>query len=408
MKKRVIILTGVFIFIFQFAVYAQGFQNEEIQVGSKLSPLIQPHSSGEEFYIDIEVQNVSDLFGISFRLNFPSEYLEAISSEHGAFLGSQIIFYNNISNENGTVSVGISKTGSQSGSSGSGILARIKLKDKASVPDGTIISITLTEVTANDPTGNSIGIMAVDASYVVNSSSSYIMVAVGDHQLHEEFDIRVNVENVYDLFGVSFKLNFPADKLEILSTEKGDFLGSSVIYYDNIDNGNGTVSIGISKTGSQAGSNGTGTLAKIIAKEKGSVVGGTEISINITELTAVDNAGNSISLVGHEASYIVTLVESELFPKAESFQLFPNYPNPFNPSTTITYSLPRSGQVYLQLYDLRGCLVKSLVNGAQEPGMHSVQWDATNDNGEHVASGVYICHLRAGTTERSIKIIYTK
>ncbi len=78
-----------------------------------------------------------------------------------------------------------------------------------------------------------------------------------------------------------------------------------------------------------------------------------------------------------------------------SFQLARNYPNPFNPTTTISYTLPARQNVSLVIYNLKGEVVKSLVDGTMSEGTHAVQWDATNQLGQKVTSGIYIYLLRS-------------
>jgi len=84
-----------------------------------------------------------------------------------------------------------------------------------------------------------------------------------------------------------------------------------------------------------------------------------------------------------------------LVPRA--FSLAQNYPNPFNPSTTIRYQLEASRVVRLDIFNLLGQRVRTLVDAPQEAGVHSVRWDGRNEAGEAVASGVYVYRLRAGS-----------
>jgi hypothetical protein len=82
----------------------------------------------------------------------------------------------------------------------------------------------------------------------------------------------------------------------------------------------------------------------------------------------------------------------------KSFSLSQNYPNPFNPSTAISFNVPGSAamiQVTLTIYDIRGKRVKTLVDSPVKPGVHEVHWDARNDGGEQVPSGVYLYVLKA-------------
>ncbi len=78
------------------------------------------------------------------------------------------------------------------------------------------------------------------------------------------------------------------------------------------------------------------------------------------------------------------------------FALAPNFPNPFNPATTIRYQLAEAVPVQLQIFNIRGQLVRTLVNRVQSPGFYSVQWDGRDDSGNPVASGKYIYRLQAG------------
>ncbi len=79
-----------------------------------------------------------------------------------------------------------------------------------------------------------------------------------------------------------------------------------------------------------------------------------------------------------------------------NFQLEQNFPNPFNPSTTIRYQLEKNVPVKLSVFDVLGRTIKTLVNEAQGAGSYEVNWDATDNNGQAVSSGVYLYKLEAG------------
>jgi hypothetical protein len=81
-----------------------------------------------------------------------------------------------------------------------------------------------------------------------------------------------------------------------------------------------------------------------------------------------------------------------------------NSPNPFNPSTTISFYLPSRGVVALSVYDVTGSLVARLVNEERSAGRHSVLWNGTNQSGERVSSGIYFCRLQAGKEIRLRKM----
>ena len=85
------------------------------------------------------------------------------------------------------------------------------------------------------------------------------------------------------------------------------------------------------------------------------------------------------------------------------YALFPNFPNPFNPSTTIRYSLQKTSLVRLEVYNVLGERVAVLVNQKQGAGLHRVQWDA-----RHLPSGIYFCRLRAGEFQAVHRMLLMK
>jgi hypothetical protein len=95
------------------------------------------------------------------------------------------------------------------------------------------------------------------------------------------------------------------------------------------------------------------------------------------------------------------------------FSLSQNYPNPFNPSTTITYTVPSVGtslmkSLQLKIYDILGREIIMLVDGVQSPGIHTIEWDAKNAQGQRVGSGVYFYRLAAGKNLLVKKLVLMK
>ncbi|MCG8603770.1 DNRLRE domain-containing protein, partial [bacterium] len=90
------------------------------------------------------------------------------------------------------------------------------------------------------------------------------------------------------------------------------------------------------------------------------------------------------------------------------FQLFQNFPNPFNLGTRITFNVPSKSKVSLKIYNLRGELVRTLVNEEREPGLQTVSWNGSNESGITVASGVYVYRLSAGNFEDTRKLTLVK
>ncbi len=89
----------------------------------------------------------------------------------------------------------------------------------------------------------------------------------------------------------------------------------------------------------------------------------------------------------------------------EGYQLFQNYPNPFNPVTIIRYDLPKASKVILNIYNILGQEVRTLVKETQPAGQWSIVWDGSYDDGKPVSSGVYIYRLTAGNFVQSHKML---
>ena len=86
-----------------------------------------------------------------------------------------------------------------------------------------------------------------------------------------------------------------------------------------------------------------------------------------------------------------------------AFALADNFPNPFNPATTIKYALPQAADVELTVYNVLGQPVRTLVAEHQSAGRYAVEWDATDDSGHSLSSGIYFYRLQAGGEFREVK-----
>jgi len=92
----------------------------------------------------------------------------------------------------------------------------------------------------------------------------------------------------------------------------------------------------------------------------------------------------------------------------ETFTLEQNYPNPFNPETQISFTLPELEVVQLDIFNLKGQLVRTLVNCEMQAGRHAVRWDGKDSAGNQVAGGIYLSILRAGEYEAHRKMTLLK
>jgi len=121
-----------------------------------------------------------------------------------------------------------------------------------------------------------------------------------------------------------------------------------------------------------------------------------EEGIELTSIEAVDPYGRPLT---------VTTTAKAL---PEEFTLNPNYPNPFNPQTNISFALPIDSRVSLKIYNLSGQLVKTLLDNNLSAGTYTVTWDGTNSSEERVASGIYFYKLTAGNYSQTRKMCLVK
>lgn len=105
----------------------------------------------------------------------------------------------------------------------------------------------------------------------------------------------------------------------------------------------------------------------------------------------------------YEVRYSGEVASSELVPAR--FALYPNMPNPFNPTTRILFDLPAQSLVDLEIYDVRGRLVRTLHQGSLPAGRHVYTWDGTDHRDRGVGSGVYFYRLDAGSNTKTRKMI---
>jgi len=122
------------------------------------------------------------------------------------------------------------------------------------------------------------------------------------------------------------------------------------------------------------------------------------ITSNIHSWVRIDNVNLSISDVTSEKTHPKKSVP-------DMFRLSQNYPNPFNASTEIEFQLKREGQVTMEILNVLGENIHTLLNGRMEAGVHKIKWKTENDSGESVPSGVYVYRIQIHDSENYISDI---
>ncbi|MCH7774457.1 MAG: T9SS type A sorting domain-containing protein, partial [Bacteroidetes bacterium] len=106
-----------------------------------------------------------------------------------------------------------------------------------------------------------------------------------------------------------------------------------------------------------------------------------------------------------ETFQFVGVEDGPLAQVPSGYSLGQNYPNPFNPSTTIAYDVPAASNVSINIYDMLGRNVITLVNEQKNAGSYTVEWNGKNSSGIQVTSGIYFYRLEAGQSAITKKML---
>ncbi|KAA3598429.1 MAG: T9SS C-terminal target domain-containing protein [Calditrichaeota bacterium] len=134
---------------------------------------------------------------------------------------------------------------------------------------------------------------------------------------------------------------------------------------------------------------------------------------NIDYLNFVSSNGYAFSKKGDlfyrfDLNQVITSIDSEKLQIPTKFSLSQNYPNPFNPTTRIEFAIPQVSNVQLQIFNVKGRLVKELANSKMNVGFYNFDWNGTDSNGTKVSSGIYFYKLETEGFIQTKKMILLK
>jgi len=111
----------------------------------------------------------------------------------------------------------------------------------------------------------------------------------------------------------------------------------------------------------------------------------------------IENVGMRLFTYIYKADFTVDVVEPE--PSPEKFQIYPNYPNPFNPTTNIKFEISEQSNVSIKVYNVLGKGITTLLEKEISPGNYSINWEAKDSNGQLLPSGVYLIRFNAENSD---------
>jgi hypothetical protein len=185
---------------------------------------------------------------------------------------------------------------------------------------------------------------------------------------------------------------------ELVNVAPGSLVANrSDIFFGTLPSAKGTADICIAALG---------TDAPLLAKATGEIarftVGQSEqpavVSFKAVDLRNLDNKKTDV--------VVADKYEKPFVPKATA--LMQNFPNPFNPTTVLTYDMASAGQVTIQVFNVSGRLVRTLLEARKDIGRHSVAWDGKDANGSSVPSGIYFCRMKTSNFDATRKMILVR
>ncbi|MFC1490537.1 FlgD immunoglobulin-like domain containing protein [Candidatus Latescibacterota bacterium] len=214
----------------------------------------------------------------------------------------------------------------------------------------------------------------------------------------QTYTFQVVINDAVNVKGYDVRMDLDQSALSFVSIAKGDFVTASSNTFA-INTGD-TVGLVNTVYGPSAYS-GNGVLAEVTFKALTDGVFTSDM-LGISQATVVDNLYRSFELMSVDAP---TGISTDI---PVEFVLNQNFPNPFNPTTTVSFSIPRSSNVEINIYNVLGRHVTTLASGMYEPGNHSIVWDATDMSGNQVSNGMYFCTINAADFHSTSKMMFMK
>ena len=214
-------------------------------------------------------------------------------------------------------------------------------------------------------------------------------------RIGEELTVAVDLADFVEVKGYGFSVNYDPTVLEFVrAAHDANLLGEGQLATPQVANkADGTVAIAAYGQTATQGNLGVSLVFRTKAEIENSY-------IDVTEGQLQDGS--------YSLNQVASLGTVQVQTRPEIFGLADNYPNPFNPETTLKYQLPEAADVKLEVYNVVGQVVRTLVADHQNAGRYVVQWDATNDNGQPLSSGIYFYHIQAGEFQKTKKMLLLK
>jgi len=237
--------------------------------------------------------------------------------------------------------------------------------------------------------GTNYGSTLVAGKAIADMPTSEIPLILGANveESTSMYFVNVNVGESESLKGLTFALSYDKEALEFVPNSVSGLVGLDIVR----ENEEGIIEVSNWFVGNEF--DGTITL--------GFKSNGLNRDVDFEVVNAMVDDVDGLAIMTNVSDVTVRALPTV-------YSLSNNYPNPFNPTTTIDYSIPKSGNVELVIFNIAGQKVRTLVNENQNAAFYKVVWDGLDDNSASVASGMYIYRIVSGNFSKIEKMMLMK
>jgi uncharacterized protein (DUF362 family) len=227
-----------------------------------------------------------------------------------------------------------------------------------------------------------------------------LVMPPGELEMGKEFEVKVLLRNnPGTVKSIHFVLPYDPSQLEFIRVDRSDGLKGAPcpVFFDGRDTDR-QVDVSLALLGGKTTIGGSGEIASITFK----LLEKRDLSLSFSLIDLRDGENCKLSAGQEDAEY------EGVSQSPSAYGLSQNYPNPYNPHTQIAYQLPQEGLVSLKIYNIKGELVRTLIEEYKPAGYHTVTWDGKNEDGMEVSSGVYFYRMVSGDFSSTKKMVMIK
>ncbi len=368
-------------------------------------------AAGMQYALQLNILDQPDITGWSATIEYDPTQVRYVS---GSFQASDFIpgLVSLVDEQRDRVVVGGSVLGREGGQEGTGTLGQLtfEILDEFSGR----AEVTVTEIILRLAGGGTrplpgksravfLGIpdpiISMDFDLAEGNQGQQVQFQVAPGQIHR---VQLNIRDAPLISGWSATIEYDPNQVRYVSTSfrPGSFIPGLVAL---VDENRGAVVFGGAALGTDAANGGSGGLGILSFEILNGF--GTFSRLLLTEII-LRHADGEIEIIrsfsiasftsSREGAVTAITLDRDAAGLPAVNRLAQNYPNPFNSYTTLRYQLKQAGLVRLDIFDLAGQRVRTLIHESHEPGFYQAQWDGNNNRGANVSSGMYLARLQVG------------